>query len=112
VALVKKTGEADPVYRQALTEAVGPRAAPQDGRKVKEGILEIKDGLVYRKGMLWIPKDKDLINSILSSEHDTKIVSRTWRDRFLGAAAGAILTIAGLWFALVTGATVSYVFRG
>jgi hypothetical protein len=31
-----------------------------------------------------------------------------WRDRLLGAAAGAILTIAGLWFSLITGATVSY----
>jgi hypothetical protein len=40
------------------------------------------------------------------------VLSRTWRDRLLGAAAGAILTIAGLWFALVTGATASYIFRG
>jgi hypothetical protein len=40
------------------------------------------------------------------------VLSRTWRDRLLGAAAGAILTIAGLWFALVAAATVSYIFRG
>ena len=39
-------------------------------------------------------------------------VSRTWRDRLVSAATGALLTIAGLWFALVTGATVSYIFRG
>jgi hypothetical protein len=39
-------------------------------------------------------------------------LSQTWRDRFLGAAAGAILTIAGLWFGLVTGVTASYIFRG
>ena len=39
-------------------------------------------------------------------------VSRIWRDRLLGAAAGTILTIAGLWFALVTGATVCYIFQG
>jgi hypothetical protein len=40
------------------------------------------------------------------------MLSQTWRDRFLGAGAGAALTIAGLWFALVTGATASYIFRG
>jgi hypothetical protein len=44
--------------------------------------------------------------------HDIKKLSQTWRDRLLGAAASAILTIAGLWFALVAGATVSYIFRG
>jgi hypothetical protein len=40
------------------------------------------------------------------------VLSQTWRDRLVGAAAGAILTIAGLWFALVTGATIAYIFRG
>jgi hypothetical protein len=40
------------------------------------------------------------------------VLSQTWRDRLLGAAAGAALTIAGLWFALVTGATISYILRG
>jgi hypothetical protein len=36
------------------------------------------------------------------------VLSRIWRDKLLGTAAGAILTIAGLWFSLITGATVSY----
>jgi hypothetical protein len=39
-------------------------------------------------------------------------VSRIWRDRLVSAAAGAILTIAGLWFVLVAGAAASYIFRG
>ena len=34
--------------------------------------------------------------------------SRTWCARFLGALAGVAITIAGLWFVLIT---VSYVFR-
>jgi hypothetical protein len=80
VALVTKAGEADPVYRQAM-EAAGPREVPQDGRKAKEEILEIMDGLLYRKSMLWIPEDKDLINSILSSEHDTKIAGHMGQDK-------------------------------
>jgi hypothetical protein len=72
VVLVKKAGKADLVYRQAM-EAAGPRVVPQIGRKVKEEIFEIKDRLLYRKGILWIPEDKDLINKDLESEHDTKI---------------------------------------
>jgi hypothetical protein len=40
------------------------------------------------------------------------VLSQIWRDRLVGAAAGAILTIAGLWFVLVAGATAAYVFRG
>jgi hypothetical protein len=94
VDLVKTAGKADSVYRQA-TEAVGPRKTPQDGRQAKEQDLEVKDGLLFQKGMLWIPEDKDLINSVLESAHDTK-VSQTRRDRLVGAATGAILTIARL----------------
>jgi hypothetical protein len=39
-------------------------------------------------------------------------MSRIWRDRLVGAAAGAILTIAGLWVVLVAAAAASYIFRG
>jgi len=35
-------------------------------RKVRiKDVLEIKDGLLYRKGMLWIPEDYGLIQTIL-----------------------------------------------
>jgi hypothetical protein len=48
----------------------------------------------------------------MASAAQEAALSQTWRDRLVGAAVGAILTIAGLWFALVAGATVSYIFRG
>jgi hypothetical protein len=41
-----------------------------------------------------------------------KPFSRIWRDRLVGAAASAILTIAGLWFVIVAGAAASYIFWG
>jgi len=39
-------------------------------------MIEMKDGCVYRKGMLWIPNDENLIRQILESEHDTKVAVR------------------------------------
>jgi hypothetical protein len=38
-------------------------------------------------------------------------VSRIWRDRLLGAAAGAVITAAGLWIAAVSAATICWIFR-
>jgi len=46
-----------------------------------KGIIEMKDGFVYRKGMLWIPNDKDLIGQILESEHDTKVAGHMGQDK-------------------------------
>jgi hypothetical protein len=37
------------------------------------------------------------------------LLSRTSRDRLLGAVAGAAFTTAGLWLILVSAATISYV---
>jgi hypothetical protein len=39
------------------------------------------------------------------------VLSRIWRDRLLGAAAGAVITAAGLWIAAVSAATICYIFR-
>jgi len=36
-------------------------------------------------------------------------VSRTWRDRLLGAAAGSTLTLATLWLILVSAATTTVI---
>jgi len=38
-------------------------------------------------------------------------MSRTWRDRLLGAAAGAALTLATLWLILVSAATATVILR-
>ena len=39
------------------------------------------------------------------------LLSRTSRDRLLGAVAGAAITTAGLWLILISAATISYVVR-
>jgi len=38
-------------------------------------------------------------------------LSRIWRDRLVGAAAGAAATIATLWFALITIAAAAIILR-
>ena len=40
-----------------------------------------------------------------------KGMSRTWRDRLLGAAAGVALTLATLWLILVSAATATVILR-
>jgi hypothetical protein len=99
---VRKAGEADAEYRKALgevqKEAVQREAVP-DGRKAEEvavlpreeqrtsrkarseSVLALKDGLLYRKGMLWVPEDKDLIRQVLESEHDTKAAGHMGQDK-------------------------------
>jgi hypothetical protein len=39
------------------------------------------------------------------------VLSRIWRDRLLGAAAGAIIATAGLWIAAVSAATICWILR-
>ena len=55
----------------------------EDGREARIGkrMIEKMDGCVYRKGMLWIPNDKNLIRQILESEHDTKVAGHMGQDK-------------------------------
>jgi len=63
-------------------EPAGPREALPEGRKAKDQqILGVEDGLLYRKGMLWIPEDKELIALVVRSEHDTKIAGHMGQDK-------------------------------
>jgi hypothetical protein len=39
------------------------------------------------------------------------VLSRTWRDRLLGATAGAVATLASLWLTLVSAATATIILR-
>ena len=68
--------------RKVEEEAARPREVRQRDRKVRmEEVLEIKEGLHYRKGMLWIPEDGNLKNLILGSEHDPKIAGHMGQDK-------------------------------
>jgi len=46
-----------------------------------KGILGIKDGLLYRYGMLWIPQDRELIRQLLASEHDSRVTGHMGQDK-------------------------------
>ena len=39
------------------------------------------------------------------------VLSRTWRDRLLGASAGAVLTLVSLWVILVSAAAAAVILR-
>jgi len=100
VEAVKKAGKKDYEYQGAVKEleavlanaalndwkvkeeAAHPGEAWQRNRKVRtEEVLEIKEGLLYRKGILWIPEEGNLKNLILRSEHDTKIAGHMGQDK-------------------------------
>jgi len=42
-------------------------------------MLEIRDELLYRKSMLWVPEE--LVKEILESEHDTKMAGHMDQDK-------------------------------
>jgi len=46
-----------------------------------KGMIEMMDGCVYWKGMLWIPNDRNLIRQILESEYDTKVAGHMGQDK-------------------------------
>ena len=74
---VRKAATSDFVYSQARNWT--EQEAVSEDRKDKEGILEVHDGLLYRKGMLWVAEG--LINQILRSEHDTKVAGHMGQDK-------------------------------
>jgi len=74
--------ETEPNNRKAREEAGDSHEAPRRDRKVRiMEILEIKDGLLYRKGMLWILEDGGLIRTILKSEHNSRIAGHMGQDK-------------------------------
>ena len=82
LALVAVQREAGPDGRDAEEEAALPHEELRMARKARsEGILGIKDGLLYRRGMLWIPEDKNLITTVLESDHDVKVAGHMGHDK-------------------------------
>jgi transposase InsO family protein len=91
LTIVKEAAQGDTEYRKAVAvaesalrgekEDEGSRG--QEGRKRTEGILEIREGCVYRKEKLWVPEGKGLRRRILESEHDTKVAGHMGQDKTL-----------------------------
>jgi len=70
--------------RKAEEEATDPHEAQWRNRKVRmEEVLGIKDGLLNRKGILWIPEDGNLKQTILESEHNPKVVGHMGQDKMI-----------------------------
>jgi len=51
-----------------------------------------------------------MLTWLLTQQYRT-LVSRIWHDRLLGAVAGAAITLASLWFLLITTATATVILR-
>jgi len=76
---VKKNAGEDPVYQQAWKEEETTLPTEQRANKKPKSIIEIRDGLLYRKNMLWVPRK--LVQEILESEHDTKIAGHMGQNK-------------------------------
>jgi len=69
-------------YEEAVRAGPVPNGRMAKDRKAeRKGMIEMKDGVVYRKGMLWIPSAGNLIRQILESEHDTKVAGHMGQDK-------------------------------
>ena len=74
--------ETEPDSCEARKDTEDPCEAPWQGQKARiTEALEIKDSLLYRKGILSIPEDGELIRSILESEHDSRIAGHMGQDK-------------------------------
>ena len=67
----------DPAYQQVKEEAALPKEQRMDRKARSE--LEIRDGLLYEKSMLWVPEE--LVQKVLKSKHDTKIAGHMDQDK-------------------------------
>ena len=67
----------DAAYQQVKEEAALPKEQRMDRKARSE--VEIRDGLLYEKSMLWVPEE--LVRKLLKSEHDTKIAGHRDQDK-------------------------------
>jgi len=67
---VEKEGKKDEEYERAMKQEATPEELAPKDRKARE--IKKENGVLYRGNLLWVPKG--LIQPVLESEHDTKIV--------------------------------------
>ena len=86
---VRKGVEEDPSYQQVRKEeAALPKE--QERNQGTRKVVKVRDGLLYKKGMLWVPEK--LIQGILESEHDTKVT------RYMGQKKTIELVRRNFWW--------------
>jgi len=76
---VRNEGKKDPAYQQVWKEAEAALLEEQQMDRKARSKLEIRDELLYRKSMLWVPGE--LVQGILKSEHDTKVAGHMGQDK-------------------------------
>jgi hypothetical protein len=62
---VRQVGKEDTAYQQAIKDLSGSAQKTQG----KEELLQLQDGLLYCKGLLWVPENAQ--KAILHSKHDS-----------------------------------------
>jgi hypothetical protein len=72
---IRQAGQQDAAYYHALEE-LGSSAQRTEG---KERILELQDGLLYHKGLLWVPENAR--NAILHTEHNSPVARHFSQDK-------------------------------
>ena len=74
---VEKEGKKDEEYERAMKQEVMPEELALKDRKARE--IKKENGVLYRGNLLWVPKG--LIETVLESEHDTKIAVHMGQDK-------------------------------
>jgi hypothetical protein len=74
---IREAGQQDTAYYQALEE-LSSSAQRIEG---KERILELQEGLLYRKGLLSVPKNAR--NAILHTEHNSPVAGHFGQDKII-----------------------------
>jgi hypothetical protein len=74
---IREAGQQDTAYYQALEEL----SSSMQRTEGKERILELQNGLLYRKGLLWVPENAR--NTILHTEHNSLVARYFGQDKMI-----------------------------
>jgi len=76
---ISEKGQKDAAYQQASKEVEAALPKQQRMERKASSELEIRDELLYRKSILWVPER--LVQKILESAHDIKIAGHMGQDK-------------------------------
>jgi hypothetical protein len=74
---IRQAGKEDTAYQQAMKDISGSAQKTQG----KEEILQLEDGLLYHKGLLWVPEKAR--KAILHTEHNSRVAGHFGQDKII-----------------------------
>jgi hypothetical protein len=74
---IREVGQQDAAYYQALEELSSSTQRIAE----KERISELQNGLLYHKGLLWVPKNAQ--NAILHTKHNSPVAGHFSQDKMI-----------------------------